>query len=112
MTETDLVHSFSSLGSPLCARFYSLRYCDEVWEAGAPVLMHFRRLSDNIYTIHSKRVESKDDLSIHATIELLRGSQLSQRAEAEGEEEPRKKHANKRMLVIRNKSQYKVTISW
>lgn len=90
-------------------------YCQEVRDSphGRPMLKHFRRLSDNVYTIHSKEIVSKDDVSIHATIEFLRGSHL-QRTGSEAEEDPRKKllHSNKRMLVVRNRSSYVVTVSW
>ena len=92
-------------------------YCAEIETSSQGMLKHFRRLSDNVYTIHSKSVMSKDDISIHASIEFLRSpkmlsGQQSPNAEGEQEEDPRRKHANKRMLVIRNQSSFAITISW
>ncbi|QDZ24714.1 hypothetical protein HOP50_14g72500 [Chloropicon primus] len=87
-------------------------YCKEVREGGGTgsviMLKHFRRLSDNFYTIHSKAVESKTDLSIHDTIEFLRSPP------GHGEDDPRKmlQHSKKRMLVVRNRSTHTVRISW
>ena len=87
-------------------------YCHEASEAGAqPVLKHFRRLSDSFYTIHSKTVRAKEDLSIHETIEFLRGPATASGLDGE---DPRRglQNSDRRMLVVRNRSTHTVEVVW
>ena len=90
-------------------------YCKEVEDVGQSMLKHFKRLSDNFYTIHTKPVMSTSDVSIYSTIEFVRGGGVGGgggHQAAASVEDPRRKHANKRMLVIRNRSVYTITVSW